>query len=141
MEFGFTNPVLVSDSGEIIAGHARVRAATQLGLDAVPCVILAHLTEAQRRAYVIADNKIALNSGWNLAVLAEEMRELEGFDFDLKITGFVDNELMPLLGRIEEVDPGAPTKEPARGSRELNESDFQKFDHKCPKCGFEYDET
>ena len=63
-EFGFTNPVLIDATGGIIAGHGRVMAARKLGMESVPCIVLAHLTEAQRRAYVIADNKLALNAGW-----------------------------------------------------------------------------
>ncbi len=96
-EFGFTNPVLIDGEGGIIAGHGRVMAARQLGLSEVPCIRLAHLTDAQKRAYVIADNKLALNAGWDDALLALELRELAEMDFDLRLTGFDDDEISKLL--------------------------------------------
>ena len=101
-EFGFTNPVLVDAKGEIIAGHGRVMAAKVLGLAEVPVLVLDHLTDAQRRAYVIADNKLALNAGWDLELLAVELGELQGFDFDLMLTGFSDDELSKLLAEKTE---------------------------------------
>ena len=96
-EFGFTNPVLVDGDGVIIAGHGRTMAAQRLGMKEVPCLRLAHLTEAQKRAYVIADNKLALNAGWDDAMLALELRNLRDEDFDLSLTGFDDAELAALL--------------------------------------------
>ena len=86
--FGFTNPVLVSDEGEIIAGHGRVEAAKVLGMDAVPTLALSHLSAAERRAYVLADNKLALNAGWDAEVLAIELQGLIDLDFDVSLTGF-----------------------------------------------------
>jgi DNA modification methylase len=86
--FGFTNPVLISDEDEIIAGHGRVEAARLLGMESVPAVRLSHLDAAQRRAYVIADNKLALNAGWDREVLAIELQALIDLDFDVEITGF-----------------------------------------------------
>jgi DNA modification methylase len=86
--FGFTNPVLVSDEGEIIAGHGRVEAAKLLGWKTVPTLALAHLTAAERRAYVLADNKLALNAGWDRDLLAVELQGLIDLDFDLELTGF-----------------------------------------------------
>ena len=96
-EFGFTNPVLIDAQGGIIAGHGRVMAARTLGLSEVPCLRLGHLTDAQKRAYVIADNKLALNAGWDDALLALELRELDGLGFDLHMTGFNDDEISKLL--------------------------------------------
>lgn len=96
-EFGFTNPVLIDSGGGIVAGHGRVMAATKIGLSRVPCIRLGHLNEAQKRAYVIADNKIALNAGWDQEVLTDEMREIAEMGFDLEITGFTDAELAELL--------------------------------------------
>ncbi len=86
--FGFTNPVLVSDDGEIIAGHGRVAAAKLLGMRSVPTLALSHLSEAERRAYVLADNKLALNAGWDQEILAIELQGLMDLDFDLSVTGF-----------------------------------------------------
>lgn len=87
-EFGFTNPVLVDGDGGIIAGHGRVMAAQELGMDSVPCIVLDHLTETQKRAYVIADNKLALNAGWDYDMLTVEFDELEKQGFSLELTGF-----------------------------------------------------
>lgn len=96
-EFGFTNPVLVDGDGGIIAGHGRVMAARTLGLAEVPCVRLAHLTETQKRAYVIADNKLALNAGWDEEMLRLELADLQGMAFDVGLLGFSDAEMRALL--------------------------------------------
>ncbi|MCU0810132.1 MAG: site-specific DNA-methyltransferase [Thiobacillaceae bacterium] len=96
-EFGFTNPVLVDEAGGIIAGHGRVLAARKLGLERVPCLRLEGLTEAQKRAYVITDNKLALNAGWDEQMLAIEIKELQGLEFDLGLLGFDASELDELL--------------------------------------------
>lgn len=97
-EFGFVNPILVGDDNVIIAGHGRLMAAQQLGLDTVPVIVLHHLSEAQRRALVIADNKIAENAGWNDELLKLELEELGDLGFDLDVIGFSDEELDELLG-------------------------------------------
>ena len=101
-EFGFTNPVLVDTEGGIIAGHGRVMAAQKLGLDAVPTICLDHLSDAQRRAYVIADNKLALNAGWNEEALAAEIARLTEEDFDINLLGFDDSEIDLLLNETDE---------------------------------------
>ena len=86
--FGFTNPILISDEGGIIAGHGRVRAAQLLGMSKVPVVKLSHLSDAERQAYVLADNKLALNAGWDEDILAIELQGLIDLDFDMEVTGF-----------------------------------------------------
>ena len=86
--FGFTNPVLIDDDGQIIAGHGRVEAAKLLGLKTVPTLTLSHMTPEERRAYMLADNKLALNAGWDPQILAIEMQELIDLDFDIELTGF-----------------------------------------------------
>lgn len=96
-EFGFTNPVLIDGEGVIIAGHGRTMAAQRLDMKEVPCLRLGYLTDAQKKAYVIADNKLALNAGWDDEMLAIELRELKEGDFDLSLTGFDDDELAALL--------------------------------------------
>jgi DNA modification methylase len=96
-EFGFTNPVLVDEANGIIAGHGRVLAARKLKLTEVPCIRLSHLTEAQKRAYVIADNKLALNAGWDEAMLKLELADLKALDFNLDLTGFNADEIDALL--------------------------------------------
>jgi DNA modification methylase len=87
-EFGFTNPVLISDDCEIVAGHGRVEAAKQLAIKRVPVIRLSHMTPLQRRAYMIADNKLALNAGWDKELLALELTEIAALDFDLPVLGF-----------------------------------------------------
>ena len=101
-EFGFTNPVLVDQDGMIIAGRGRTLAAQRLQMKEVPCLRLSHLSEAQKRAYVIADNKLALNAGWDDELLAVELRDLKDSDFDLSLTGFGDDELADLLAEALE---------------------------------------
>jgi DNA modification methylase len=96
-EFGFTNPILISESNDIIAGHGRLLAAQKLGIDKVPCIRLSHLTESQRKAYVIADNKLALNAGWDEELLALELAELKDGGYDLGLTGFSQSEIDVLL--------------------------------------------
>ena len=87
-EFGFTNPILVDEDNGIIAGHGRLLAAQKLGLDEVPTITLEGLTEAQRKAYVIADNKLALNSGWDTEMLANQLEQIAESGLDLLLTGF-----------------------------------------------------
>jgi len=96
-EFGWTNPVLIDGEAGIIAGHGRVLAAQRLGMKQVPTIQLDHMTEAQRRAYVIADNKLALNAGWDNDLLKVELGELQALDFDLALMGFNPSELETLL--------------------------------------------
>jgi DNA modification methylase len=102
-EFGFNNPVLVDKDNSIIAGHGRLMAARKLGMDKVPVVQLGHMTEAQRKAYVLADNRIALNSGWDTSMLSLELLELKD-DIDLSLLGFDADELDALLNPIEETE-------------------------------------
>lgn len=92
-EFGFLNPVIVDGQNGIIAGHGRVMAAKKLGLEDVPVIEASHLSEAQRRAYVIADNRLALDAGWDEEMLRVELAELEGLGFDLELTGFSLDEI------------------------------------------------
>ena len=96
-EFGFVNPILIGEDGGIIAGHGRLMAARFLGMAEVPVIRLTHLTEAQRRALIIADNKITENAGWDEALLREELRALQEDDFDLPLLGFTDEELEEFL--------------------------------------------
>jgi hypothetical protein len=96
--FGFTNPVLIGDDDEIIAGHGRVAAAKLLGLDSVPTVRLSHLDAVQRRAYGLADNKLALNAGWDRAALARELQALTDTQYEMTGTGFSVAEIELVLG-------------------------------------------
>jgi len=100
-EFGFVNPVLIGADDVIVAGHGRVLAAKRLGLSEVPVIVLDHLNEAQRRALVIADNKLAENAGWDEAMLRAELAALREEDFDLDILGFSDADLLRILDSID----------------------------------------
>jgi ParB-like chromosome segregation protein Spo0J len=112
VEFGFTNPVLIDKHGTIVAGHGRVEAARSLGLEDVPCIRLEHLTEDQVRAYCLADNKLALNAGWNMDALAAELKGLEAVGFDMSLTGFSPEELAEIMGdTVEDTDPEEPAPE------------------------------
>jgi DNA modification methylase len=102
-EFGFRNPILVDGLG-IIAGHGRLMASIKLGLDKVPTIDCSDMSESQKKAYIIADNKLALNAGWDTAMLSIEMKDLEDEGFDLSLTGFDDSELDALLNVIEGTD-------------------------------------
>jgi ParB family chromosome partitioning protein len=123
-EFGFTNPVLIDADGGIIAGHGRVMAARKLGLKDVPCIALGHLTAAQKRAYVIADNKLALNAGWDEELLAVEFSDLLSEGFDLELTGFAPGE--------------TSTPDFAPGTEEDQGRLDQKKPVTCPNCGHEF---
>ncbi|RDW14317.1 DNA methylase [Paracoccus thiocyanatus] len=103
-EFGFVNPVLIAEDGTLIAGHGRVLAARLLGMDTVPAITLAGLSDTQRRALVLADNRIALNAGWDEALLALELSDLKEAGFDLGIMGFEDGELDRLLSGSDDDD-------------------------------------
>lgn len=102
-EFGFVNPVIVDKELNIIAGHGRILAAKEEGITEVPCVFAEHLTEAQKRAYIIADNRLALNAGWDAEMLSVELTDLQGADFDFSLLGFDDAELNKLMGGMEDV--------------------------------------
>lgn len=102
-EFGFVNPVIVDKDLNIIAGHGRVVAAKEEGISEVPCVFVEHLTAAQKRAYILADNRLALNAGWDVDMLSVEIADLQGADFDISLLGFDDAELNKLMGGLEDI--------------------------------------
>lgn len=113
-EFGFVNPILVDSNDGIIAGHGRLAAARMLGLTEAPVIVLDHLSDIQRRAYVLADNKLAELAGWDVAMLANEMADLELEGFDLGVAGFSDEELAALAGdgMYSDTGTGEPNEEP-----------------------------
>jgi len=102
-EFGFVNPVIVDKDLNIIAGHGRILAAKEEGITEVPCVFAEHLTDAQKRAYILADNRLALNAGWDEEMLTVELSDLQGESFDLTLIGFGDAELNKILGSMDDV--------------------------------------
>ncbi len=105
-EFGWTNPVLIDGQGGIIAGHGRVLAAMKLGITEAPCIRLGHMTDTQRRAYVLADNKLAINGGWDLETLALEVSDLVGAGFDMSVTGFGLEEVEAYLAQANATPKG-----------------------------------
>lgn len=139
--FGFTNPVLISDDGEIIAGHGRVMAAKQLGMVTVPVVRLSHLSAEERRAYVLADNKLALNAGWDTEILAIELQALIDLDFDVSLTGFSLAEIDFSLDQAREASPSAVGDvadrivEPSSGPAVTRMSDLWLLGRHRPLCG------
>lgn len=114
-EFGFNNPILVDARGGIIAGHGRLEAAKLLGMETVPVVELTHLTDSQKRAYILADNRLALDAGWDEEILAAELADLQIEDFDLDIIGFSDDELEGLLVAGEPILEGDQTRDVGNG--------------------------
>jgi len=158
-EFGFVNPLLVSAKHGVIAGHGRLEAAKKLGLDFVPVIILDHLSDAQQRALVLADNRISEDARWNYDLLKAELIDLEHFDFDLNSIGFSDSELDNLLPELDDEDVPKPatkinqistsnsevenntadtSKKEVVGAKEYSEDQFQNFAHTCPRCSFEF---
>jgi ParB-like chromosome segregation protein Spo0J len=132
-EFGFTNPILVDGKDGIIAGHGRLQAARELAMATVPVVVLDHLTPAQKRAYVLADNKLALNAGWNLDLLTAELDDLRSDDFDLSLLGWSADELSGLLAPDPDFAPGT---EDDQG--QLDQTLPKEIDCRCPECGHEF---
>ena len=106
-EFGWTNPILIDGENGIIAGHGRLAAARKLGMDEIPAIQLDGLSKAQKKALILADNKLALNSGWDDKLLEIEISELQEMDFDIKLTGFSNEELKDLFG-VEELEIDNP---------------------------------
>lgn len=101
-EFGFLSPIIVSEDNTILCGHGRFYASQKLGLKKVPCIKESHLTEAQKRAYIISDNKLSLNAGWDDELLTVELSELQDLGFDLELTGFDEKELANLFATDED---------------------------------------
>ena len=120
-EFGFLSPILIAEDNTILAGHGRLAAAQKLGLKKVPCVKETHLTETQRRAYIIADNRLSLNAGWDDEMLAIELSELQGVDFDLDLLGFDESELFSIFEDGKEVED-----DDFDVTEELNKPSFSK---------------
>ena len=129
-EFGFTNPILIDENDGVIAGHGRLAAAASIGLKRVPCIILAGLTDDQKRAYIIADNNLALNASWDDDLLKAEIELLEGVDFDIGLLGFEDFQLDSIMK-----DPDfSPGDEASQGQLDTLDPVYKT----CPHCGEEF---
>jgi ParB-like chromosome segregation protein Spo0J len=134
-EWGWTTPILVSPDGGVIAGHGRLLAARQLGMVNVPVIVAEGWSEPKTRAYVLADNQLALQAGWDSELLALELGELGELGFDLDLTGFSEGEIAALS--IDDAKP--PTKEQESSTKEIDPDDFT-LGHRCPRCGMEFDD-
>ena len=132
-EFGFLNPVIIDGDCGIIAGHGRVLAAQEEGMEKVPCVLADHLSEAQKKAYILADNRMAMDAGWDEELLRIEIESLQGEDFDVSLTGFREDEVKDLFAVREDPDDTGSNKE-------YDEGEFgdEEFAHECPRCGFKF---
>lgn len=130
-EWGWTVPVLIDPDGGIIAGHGRIMAAQRLGINEVPCMVAEGWTEAQKRAYVIADNKLTINSAWDVDTLKVEMQELDALNFNLELTGFNIAEMTVLFDEPN-FEPGTEADQ-----GRLDELSPKMVD--CPHCGQEFD--
>lgn len=140
-EWGVTNPVLVAEDGTIIAGHARVQAAQKLGLVELPVMVAKGWTEAQRQAYVIADNKLAENSTWDTDMLAVELRALDDAGYDLGLTGMEDDELAKLLAEPPKeglTDPDETPEPPANPVTVPGDVWLLGVYYECEKCGKQF---
>jgi len=129
-EWGWTTPILVDETGNIIAGHGRTMAARQLNIKEVPVMVAEGWSDTKKRAYILADNKLALNAGWDNEMLALELSELQGLDFDLDLTGFKPEEIQAL--QSPDFEPGT----------EEDQGKLDQLDPKwiaCPHCGKEFD--
>ena len=129
-EFGWTNPILVDGKNGIIAGHGRLMAARKLGYKEVPVIELSELTDTQRKAYIIADNRLALNAGWDNEILSIELGSLQSVNFNIELLGFDAIELSDLFD--EQI------KESKSSAEEIDPDEYD-MNCKCPKCGFEFD--
>lgn len=125
-EFGFNDPIAVNGNKVIIEGHGRYLAAKELGMEELPCIILDNLTEEQERAYIIAHNKLTMNTGFDLEVLEYELNALKVEDFDLSLTGFDEIEIEEILDK-NEVDLNEILEEASK--------DKEKEPKRCPHCG------
>jgi ParB-like chromosome segregation protein Spo0J len=150
-EFGFTNPIICDGGNTVIAGHGRLLAAERLGLDAVPVIRLTHLSERQRRALTLADNRIGLSSGWDFERLAVEIEALADADFDIDLLGFDEQEISALLKSDAGILPEGWAGDAGVGNEpnqlektyiENTNTDIQKKSGKkckCPNCNFCFD--
>lgn len=130
-EFGFLNPIITDGEQGIIAGHCRVLAAKHLGINKVPCIEASYLTEQQKRAYILADNRLALNAGWDEQALRVELEALNLADFNMDLLGFTDKELEYYVDNDLNFAPG---NEDEQGKLDELDSDQPKL---CPHCGGE----
>lgn len=132
-EFGFLSPLVIDRDFNVLVGHGRLDAAKEEGYQKVPCVFADDLTEAQKKAYILADNRMAMDAGWDEELLRIEIESLQGADFDVSLTGFREDEVTDLFAVREDPDD-------AGSNKEYDEGEFgdEEFAHECPRCGFKF---
>lgn len=132
-EFGFISPLVIDRDFNVLVGHGRLEAAKEEEYTKVPCVFADNLTEAQKKAYILADNRMAMDAGWDEELLKIEMEELQAADFDMGLTGFREDEIADLFAVKEDPDDTGSNKE-------FDEEEFgdEEFKYECPRCGFRY---
>lgn len=132
-EFGFISPLVIDRDFNVLVGHGRLEAAKEEEYMKVPCVFADNLTEAQKKAYILADNRMAMDAGWDEELLKIEMEELQAADFDMGLTGFREDEIADLFAVKEDSDDSG-------SNEEFDEGEFgdEEFRHECPRCGFRY---
>ena len=132
-EFGFISPLVIDRDFNVLVGHGRLEAAKEEEYTKVPCVFTDNLTEAQKKAYILADNRMAMDAGWDEELLKIEMEELQAADFDMGLTGFREDEIADLFAVKEDPDDTGSNKE-------FDEGEFgdEEFKHECPRCGFQF---
>ena len=135
-EFGFTNPIIIDEDNSVLAGHGRLKAATVAGLKKVPTLRLLGLTDLQKRAYILTDNKIGLNAEWDDDLLQKELRLLAEGNFDIGSLGWDEKEMRSFVG----ADPleGIELEKDFDSGEEILFEDIEAFKNKCPRCGFEF---
>lgn len=140
-EFGFVTPILIDFDNNVIAGHGRLEAARAEGMTAVPCVLVSNLTEAQRKAYILADNRLSETSTWDEPTLKIELEGLKALEFDTGICGFDAKALKEIhVGEYTRAAPGQVQEAPAAAADEKTAPEpLAKRMCKCPQCGFEFD--
>jgi len=136
-EFTFLDPVAVDENGEILEGHGRLLAAKKRGDSTIPVIQVTGLSDAQKVAYRLAHNKLTMNTGFDPEMLKLDFEFLQDSEFDLSLTGFGELELS-FLDEVTEEETNEPYS-PKSSTKEVNVDEFE-FDHKCPKCGFQYND-
>ena len=137
-EFGFRVPILAKSDGLVVDGHLRLKAARQLGLETVPVALADDMTETQVKAFRLSVNKMAELADWDEALLRLELQDLAALDFDLSLVGFDGEELARLLDNDQD-DGNPPDTPPESSAKEIDPDDYQ-MGHRCPRCGFEFDD-
>jgi ParB family transcriptional regulator, chromosome partitioning protein len=137
-DYGFNDPVDIDETDTSIAGEGRIRAALRMGLKEIPTISLAHLSERQKKGYILAHNRIALNSGWDLEKLSTELDALVNLDVDITGLGFDEQELDALLKQNHSILPegSLPEEEPTKTEKRSRSK--SKILHKCPNCNHEF---